>query len=723
MSDAIQRMLHPKSIAIVGISPQPTSPAAAILGNIERFGYPATIHLVSRNRTEVLGRPCVPTVDELPEGIDLALLLVPRAGVLDALEACARRKAGAAIVYASGFAEMGEGGRELQDQIVAVAQAAGIALLGPNCLGFVNHLDGLALSFSPFYPETDAPPAKVAFVSQSGGTPTIVKYALAAKHIGVSYQITTGNEAALGIEDFLDPMIDDDRNTVIAAFCEQIRKPQRFLAACARARAHGKPIVMLQPGKSEGARASALSHTGSLVGDHALIRTILQHAGVLVVDTVEELIDVVELLATFPHVPARGPALITDSGAFKGIELDFCEAVGLPVPAYGAATAGALKAVVPEFVVVENPLDVTAQALVDTQLYAKAIGALAADEATGATVISPIFGTADRGMQKIRSILPAFAAARATRPAVLALLGYVDLPPEAYSEAAAARVALFASPERALRALANVTRYGLFLAQPAAAARTLPAPLAINAPGALPEYRAKELLAPAGIPFPRGAFAGDLAAAQRIASEIGFPVALKLQGAALAHKTDAGALALNIADATALDAAWKRLHANVRAFSADVVVDGALVEAMATPGTELIVGARRDPEWGTTLVAGLGGIWAEALHDTVVIPAAAGEDAIAAALRRLARRAGSGRNARSAGTRRARRCPRVGVTRSDHRRHPGHQRDRTEPAGALSRRRARPRCADRRRLGYLATSVQTPSFGTIMWTDWMVMPL
>jgi acetate---CoA ligase (ADP-forming) len=172
-------------------------------------------------------------------------------------------------------------------------------------------------------------------------------------------------------------------------------------------------------------------------------------------------------------------------------------------------------------------------------------------------------------------------------------------------------------------------------AQPQAAARTLPSPLPIAGAGIVPEYRAKAMLAAAGIAFPRGAFVTDRAAAQRAAAEIGFPVALKLQSATLAHKTEAGALALAITDAAALDAAWEHLHANVARTSPAAVIDGALLEAMAKPGTEFIAGARRDPQWGTTLVAGLGGIWAEALRDTVVIPAAASEDTIVAALRRL----------------------------------------------------------------------------------------
>ena len=632
----IERLLHPRSIAIVGVSPQPMSPGASLLGNIERLGYEADVHLVSRNRTEVLGRPCVASIDDLPPGIDLALLLVPRAGVVDAMRACARRGIGAAIVYASGFAELDDEGRTAQNEIAAIARDAGISLLGPNCLGYSNYLDGLMLSFSPFEVEADPAPPKVAFISQSGGTPTVTRSSLAANRIGITYQISTGNEALLGVEDFLDAMIDDERNTVIALFCEQIRKPPRFLAAAKRARECRKPIVMLQPGASEAARESALSHTGALVGDHALIRVLVEDGGIIVVDTIEELIDVIHLVATFPAVPERGPALITDSGAFKGVELDFCEQAGLSVPRLSDEAIAAVREVVPSFVAVENPLDVTAQALVDTELYAKAIRAVAGDAATGATVISPIFGQPERGTQKIRSILPAFEATRSTRPAVLALLAYdAQVPDAAFREAAAAGVCMFRSPERALRALATVTRYGARRAAAAADRRPPAQRLPITASGIVPEYRAKELLAAAGIAFPRSRFVTTRADAQRAAAEIGFPVALKLQSAALAHKTEAGALALGITGSAMLDEAWERIHAGVAAARPDAAVDGVLIEAMAPPGIEMIAGARRDPQWGTALVAGLGGIWAEALRDTVLIPGSAGEDAIVAALGRL----------------------------------------------------------------------------------------
>lgn len=632
----IDRLLHPRSIAIVGISPQPNSPGAAVLGNLERFGYRADVHLVSRNRTEVIGRPCVSTVDELPEGIDLALLFLPQAAVIDAMHACVRRKVGAAIVYAAGWAEVDDAGRAAQDELARIAREGGIALLGPNCLGIVSYVDGLALSFSNLRPAPLLPGRLVAFVSQSGGTPTVVRFALAAKSIGVAYHISVGNEALLGIEDFLGPMIADDRISVIAAFCEQIRKPQQFLAAARQARERNKRIVALHPGASEAARESARSHTGALVGDHALVRAIMESAGVVPVDTIEEMIDVIDLLIRFDAIPSRGPAMIADSGAFKAVTLDYCEQLGLPLPAFDGASVERLSAVIPAFVGTANPLDLTAQALIDTDMYANAIDAVADDTATGSTIVSGIFGSGEGGLGKVRTMIPALQRNWATRPGAIAMLVYDgDIGHEVFRECAQAGVPFFRSPERALRALGRVTRYGQFLNRPERPKRTLPPPLQLGAQGVVPEYRAKALLAAAGIAVPRGVMVTDVEAAQRAAAEIGFPVALKMQSALLAHKSDAGAIALNVADAAQLAAAWDRIHANVRAARGAVAVDGVLIEAMAKPGVELIAGARRDPAWGTTLMAGLGGVWAEVLHDTVVIPTAADIDEIVAALRKL----------------------------------------------------------------------------------------
>ena len=326
---AIERMLRPRSVAVVGASATPGALGAAVLGNLDRFGFTGAVHLVNANRKEIGGRPCLASPADLPEGVDCAVLAIPRAGILDAVKACAARGVGALVIFSAGFAEAGPDGRALQDEIARIAREHGIAVEGPNCLGFINNVDGIALTFGTSTPEALAGRRGVGIVSQSGAMATVMHAALRPRGIAVSHAISTGNEAVNGIEDFLDYLIDQDAAGVITMIVEQIRDPRRFLALAARARAAGKPIVMLHPGRSAAARVSAQTHTGAMTGDYAVMRALVTHAGIAMVDTLEELLDLSELMIRWPSLPRGGAAIISDSGVFKAMALDFCEAEGL----------------------------------------------------------------------------------------------------------------------------------------------------------------------------------------------------------------------------------------------------------------------------------------------------------------------------------------------------------------------------------------------------------
>jgi acetate---CoA ligase (ADP-forming) len=630
----IARLMRPRSIAIVGVSPERGSPGGGVLDNLDRFRYGGDIHLVSRSRGEVKGRACVAAIDDLPERIDTALLMVPRAAIEEAVAACARRAVGAVIIFAAGFAEAGGEWQAAQDRIAATARGAGMAVCGPNCLGIMNYVDGIPLTFSPQQPETPPAGPALSIVAQSGGLSSILRTALLAKNVPIAFAVSTGNEAVLGLEDYLAFLIDDAMTRVITVFAEQIRAPQRFLALAARASAAGKAIVMLHPGTSAAARAAALSHTGALAGDHAVMRALVSRAGVIVTNGLDELIDVSELMARFPNPPAKGPAVLTDSGAFKGMTLDLAETVSLDLPPLSPVAAAALAAELPDFMAPSNPLDLTAQAILDLDLYARTLKPLFADDAFGSVFVAAIASANTAfAATKIAAILRAMAGA--SKPGILGLLGdEVALPPDSIAAVRAAGIPLFRSPERGLRALARVTAH----ARAATSAR--PAPPSVAAPplsgtGMLPEHAGKAYLAGLGIPVPPGALARDLAEAQAAAARIGYPVALKVQAAALAHKSDAGGVMLGVADAAALAAAWPRLDANVRAHRPDIAIDGILVEAMAKPGLEMIVGARRDPAWGPVVLVGLGGIWAEALQDILVLPPDLDRAELADALKQL----------------------------------------------------------------------------------------
>jgi len=622
------RLLRPRSVAIVGVSPEPSSFGGAVLANLERFGFRGAIHLVSRTHGEIGGRRCVASIDELPRDVDVAVLTVPRAAVIEAVTACARRGFGAAIVYAAGFAEVDEAGVRDQATLAQIAGDAGMAINGPNCIGFANYVDGVALSFERIEPQDLRNRPALGIVAQSGATVTSLRSATLAKGTAVSYAISTGNEASLGIEEFLAYLIVDAATRVVAIFAEQIRRPALFLALAAAARRNGKALVMMHPGRSARARESARSHTGALAGNYAVMRTLVRHAAVVLVETIEELIDTATLLVSCPTPPTAGAAIITNSGAFKGFALDFCETIGLDLPLLAPATVEALARVLPSYAALDNPLDVTAQGIREPQIFGRSAEALLADPGIGSLIVSIVPGGPAQAMDKARSLLPALAAA--AKPKAVAILG--DEMPLAQEFVAGFRDAglpFFRSPERALRAMAHATAYGKMLAT----ARTPPPSLALDLPllpsaGVIPEHEAKPFLAALGIPVPPGALVRDVAAARRAASEIGYPVALKAQIAGLAHKSDVGGVILGIGDEAALDRGWEALAVNIADARPDLALDRVLVEAMARPGLEMVVGGRRDPEWGPVLMAGLGGVWIEALEDVRLMPATLDRDAI-----------------------------------------------------------------------------------------------
>ena len=630
----ITRLMRPRSIAIVGISLQRGSGGGGALENLERYGYGGEIHLVSRSCKEIKGRTCVASIDDLPQGVDAVLLMTPRTAIERAVSACARRGVGAVIIFAAGFAEAGGEWKAAQERIAATARDAGIALCGPNCLGIMNYVDGVPLTFSPQQPTRPPTGPSLSIVAQSGGLSSILRTALLARDVPVAFAVSTGNEAVLGLEDYLEFLLEDAMTRVMTVFAEQIRQPQRFLKLAARAKEAGKAIVLLHPGRSAAARAAAQSHTGALAGDHAVMRARLARAGVIVVEGLDELIDVSELMARFANVPAAGPAVLTDSGAFKGMTLDLAEAVGLELPPLSPATADALKGELPDFVEPGNPLDLTAQGILDLDLYARTLKPLFADAAFGSVFVAPIVSANSAfAAAKIAAILKAVGGAG--KPVILGLLGdEVALPPGAAEKVRAAGIPLFRSPERGLRALARVTAHARAAARrriepPATAAPALPGT------GVLPEHVAKSYLARLGIPVPNGALARDLAAAQATAAEIGYPIALKLQAAALPHKSDAGGVVLDVGDAEALATAWRRMHQSVLQHHPGMTIDGVLVEAMAKGGLEMIVGARRDRDWGPVVVIGLGGIWAEALQDILVLPPDLDPSELSVELKRL----------------------------------------------------------------------------------------
>jgi acetate---CoA ligase (ADP-forming) len=634
----MQRILKPRSIAVVGASADPRSFGGFVQGNLERYGYDGQLHLVSRSSTEINGRPCVKTVDELPEGIDLAVLAIPEAGVIDAVRSLALRKCQAAVLFASGYAEAGEEGQARQAELARVAQEAGIALVGPNCMGFSNLAEGIPVTFEPLPARQRETRPAVGVVAQSGFMAANLRDALLGRGVPVACVFSTGNEVSVSVEDVLDAYIADDQIRAITVYVEQVRRPQQFLQLAARARAAGKPVVLLMPGRSARAREAAQSHTGALAGDHATATACLRREAVVTVDSLDELLDVTAVLLRYRQPPAGGAAFMTGSGAMKNIALDFADDLGLDLPELGQPVADKLRAMLPAYAVAENPLDYTTVSVRNPAIVGELLLTMLEDEGIGSIVLAIPVGPVVAQKDKAEHIVPMIA--KAGKPAVLVLTGD-DSPVEPFFLQAiqASGVPLFRSADRALRALRRVAQYGEALQRAARAQSTpvsaLPLPAAVPPNGIFAEYQGKGWLQAAGLPVPAGGLASDVEQAVRIAQGIGYPVVLKAQASELPHKSDVGGVLVGLADEAALRAGWERLFANVAQHRPGLELDGALVEAMGPRGLELVVGAKRDADWGPVVLVGLGGIWIEALKDVRLIPADMAEQDIVVELGRL----------------------------------------------------------------------------------------
>lgn len=614
----LDRMLRPRSIAIVGANDDPRTIGGSVLANLDAFGFTGDIHLVSRKKTRIGERSCLPDILSLPEGIDLLVLIVPKAAIADAIRDSIARKIGSVVVFSAGFAETGEEGRILQEELAALCREADMPMLGPNCMGFINYKDGVPITFERMAPRALGTSKAVGIIAQSGATASNIRAAMHGRAIDVSCVVATGNEAQTGAEDYIEAMLDDPQIGLIAVYVEQIRNGPRFLDVAHRARAKGVPIVMLHPGASDKGAEAALSHTGAMAGNHAAMRTAMRYAGVAIVETTEELFDVSAILLNWPTPVPGGVGVISNSGAIRGLSFDFCEAIELPIAPLAQPTLDRLSAEIDG--AASNPLDIGTTGFVRPEIFGTSTQAMLDDPAVGVVLNCHVGGAPNLQIVKSDHLLPVFDNAQ--KPVVLTILGDEDpLDPAFVKAVRDSGIPFFRSPERALRAIRVVQKY----ADDLAALQTRKTP-AINLPrlegkGTIPEYRGKDFLRELGIGVPNGRLATTVAEAEAAASDVGYPVVLKAQAAALAHKSDAGGVAVGIADATALRAAWEKMYASVGKARPDITLDGILIEAMDADGTEMIVGASRDPNWGPVILVGLGGVWTEILADTRLLPA------------------------------------------------------------------------------------------------------
>jgi acyl-CoA synthetase (NDP forming) len=627
----VAALTAPRNVVLVGASDRPGSWAARVWRNLNRYQFPGPIHLINPRRDEIWEKPCYPDFKSLPEAPDHLVVLVPAAAVAQTLRSGAAAGARSATVFSAGFGEAFD--REaaaLGRELAAVIAETGLGVSGPNCMGNVCAKSRLVTLTE------DRPLAvrtgPVALVGQSGGMMIFINAALEERGIWAQYLITSGNESGLSVPDYVAFFADEPELKVIIIYVEAMSDPEKFAAACRMARAAGKEVVAVKLGRSEAGRTAAMAHTGSLAGSVEVFDALAGELGVIRADTLDDAVEVTELIAHTGAPAGRRLGAITLSGAFRGLILDAAERNQLALPALAPQTTDRLNAVLGVGSLVSNPIDGGFGVLTSAENYLASIEAMQADPGLDMLLLQEALpreagsARAESYIAMVEAYAAAGAAAAAGARKPIAFVTPVSHGQTDHSRALRARaphVSFLQEANKALRAIAAVARAReceQLAGTDAVERRPTPAQAkaigqvagrAGSKPTALDEVASKDLLRAYGIMAPAEALVTSLAQALSAADRIGYPVVLKAVSAALTHKSDAGAVALNLATGAEVAAEYAAMSDRLRQHA----IAGMLVCRQIRGGLELVLGLHRDPEMGLVVMAGSGGVLLEIVRD------------------------------------------------------------------------------------------------------------
>jgi acyl-CoA synthetase (NDP forming) len=622
----VEALTAPRNAVLVGASDRPGSWSARVWHNLQRYEFPGSVYLINPRRNEIWGRPCYPDFKSLPEPPDHMVVLVPAAGVIETLRSGAAAGARSATVFSAGFGEgFDAAAAALGRELAAVIAETGLGVSGPNCLGNVCANSRL-VTLTEDRPLT-VERGPVALVGQSGGMMIFTNQALQERGISPDYLITSGNEAGLSVADYIAFFADQPQLKVVIAYIEAISNVARFKAACRLARAAGKTIVAVKLGQSEAGRDAAMAHTGSLAGSVEAFDAVAGEVGVIRADTLDDAVEITELMVHTGAPPGRRLGAVTLSGAYRGLLLDAAERNGLEFPPLAPATTERLEAVLTVGSLVSNPIDGGFGVLSSADNFMTSIEALQADPNVDMVLVQeglPRAPGAERTEHYIR-LADDYAATKAKKPiAFVTPISHGQTEHSRAIRAKAPHVSFLQEAYKALRTIASVARREERerLAQaplpdaPALAPeqRALLERIRAGAkaePVALDEAQSKEVLRAYGIATPPEALVTSAAEAAEEASRIGYPVVLKAVAATLLHKSDVGAVALDLATPAQLTAAYERMARELKEHN----LAGMLVCGQIRGGRELVLGLHRDPEMGLVMMAGSGGVLLELVKD------------------------------------------------------------------------------------------------------------
>jgi len=608
-SASLDALLSPKSMAIVGATPDPAKLNSRVIRFLQERGYRGKIYPVNPKYDEVLGLECFASLADIPGPVDMALIAVPAHAVAASVREAAQSQAKVALIFASGFAELGEEGRKAQAELTRFAKENGIRLLGPNTVGVVNAYEGVLATFSQIG-NNPVNPGPVVFVTQSGAIGTVVNTLANKQGMGLGYLVHTGNEADIDFVESMAALIENDRVTVGTGYLEGVRDGKALCELGLRAMELGKPLVLIKVGQTQTGALAAASHTGALASEDRIYDAVTRQHGILRARTEGHMLSLAEGLARLDEPKGSGIAFISQSGGAAVQMTDMAEELGLAVPELCEATQAELREILPSFASFRNPVDASMQAVADPSLLTKGMEIILRDPAVDLGVIWLQHMDARRD-----EIIELFEGLRAvsTKPWVAA---WAATPDGVQERLRGSNICVLGSAEQAIECCAASVKFGAARRRSRVPASSVSQSSAALEPGrALGTVDVAGCLREAGVPVADVKLAADRDEAVRAAEMIGYPVAVKIESPQILHKSEAKGVVLGLNTPEEVAGAFDRVVANAKQYMPGATVLGAIVQKMETGHAELVVGLRHDPTFGMLVMAGLGGIFVEVLED------------------------------------------------------------------------------------------------------------
>lgn len=611
----LEKLLKPRSVAVIGASEKPGF-GLSTCENLLRSARQEHIYFVHPKRENVLGKKCYRSISELPEQVDLCIILLNKSLVINALKEAAASGCKAAIVYASGYGETGD--REAERELREVAQSLDMAVMGVNCAGYISNNDDLF----PFgmIVKRDARPGNIAIISQSG---KICLNMMQVDYMNFSYLISAGNCSCILVEDYIDYLIDDPGTKVIGLYLEGVKDPAKFTGVLSRAAAIKKPVVILKVGRSSAGSRVASSHTGSLSGSDKAFDALCKKFGIVRVDDIEELVQTCHMLSVLPELPAMPTiSAMCLSGGETGVCADVGTSEGLEYPEFAKETLDKLTELLPDYASPANPLDMTATLSHDGPKYAEVIKTIMRDPNVGMVLCGQTIlpNQAPEDVIYPMSDGMVMAANERIKPVAVVNFFNCDRDPVIRAKLEAAGVAILPATGTAFKLL----RYMKKLVQYHPEERTLSIAVPEHSEGkrvSLSEYESKRELQRFGVRVPYSEVVKSPEELEAAAAKISYPCVAKIESADILHKSDIGGVKLGLKNAQELRAAYDEVLKNASEKAPDARINGVLVQPMLPQGVEVIVGVNVDPQFGPMVLCGLGGVFVEVFKDVALYPA------------------------------------------------------------------------------------------------------